>query len=85
MVPDGLGGQETRALYFAFYGQDGANGIGTKAAMVGWLMAEAVLANVGDYALTNDAYLTAIANETGNFAVNMIGQFDQPGFHYTGS
>jgi hypothetical protein len=84
MVPNGLGGQESRAQYFAFYGQDGATGIGTKAAMVGWLMAEAVQANLGDYALSNAAYLTDLANGTGGFAVNMIGHYDQPAFHYTG-
>jgi hypothetical protein len=43
-----LGGQTlTRADYFAYYGQDGANGVGTKAAMVGWLLSEAVKADLG--------------------------------------
>jgi serralysin len=37
-----LNGQTfNRADYFAYYGQDGPNGLGTKAAMVGWLLAEA--------------------------------------------
>ena len=31
----------SRSDYFAYYGQDGANGIGAKAAMVGYLLAEA--------------------------------------------
>ncbi len=84
LVPDGLGGQETRAQYFAFYGGDGPSGLGTKAAMVGWLLAEAVKADVGDYALSNDAFLTAVANGTATFGVDLIGHFDQPSFHYTG-
>ena len=37
-VPNGLGGTYTRADYFAFYGLDGPNGIGTKAAAIGWLL-----------------------------------------------
>ena len=83
MVPDGLGGSETRAQYFAFYGGDGLNGLGTKAAMVGWLMAEAATSNLGDYALSNQAYLTSVATG-GTIGVNLIGQFDQPSYHYTG-
>ena len=56
-VPNGLGGTEARAQYFAYYGLDGPNGIGTKAAMIGWLMAEAVKEDVGTYALAEDALL----------------------------
>ena len=82
MVPDGLGGTETRAQYFAFYGQDGVNGLGTKAAMVGWLLGEAVKADLGSYALANDAFLTAIANGTTTYGVNLIGQFDNPSYRY---
>ncbi len=41
-VPDGLGGTQSRAAYFAGYGQDGLDGNGTKAAMIGWLLAESV-------------------------------------------
>jgi len=52
----------TRADYFAYYGQDGANGIGTKAAMVGWLLSEAVKADIGMYAKANDAFLTDLAD-----------------------
>jgi serralysin len=75
---------ETRADYFAYYGGDGPNGIGTKAAAVGWLLAEAVKADVGDYAHSNDAYLTAIAHGSAQFGADIIGQFDQPSFHYMG-
>src|SRR5579884_115739 len=66
-VPDGLGGTYARANYFASYGGDGLTGVGTKAAMVGWLMAEAVKADLGTYALSNDAMLHAIADGTGHF------------------
>lgn len=75
---------ETRADYLAGYGGDGLTGLGTKAAMVGWLLAEAVKADVGDYALSNDAFLAAVASGTTSFGVDLIGQFDQPSFHYTG-
>lgn len=83
-VPDGLGGTYARLNYFESYGGDGANGLGTKAAMVGWLLAEGVVSDVGDYALCNDAYLKAIVEGTGSFSVNMIGLYDQTSFHVTG-
>ncbi len=50
-------GGMTRAAYFATYGGDGADGIGTKAAMVGWLMTEAVKADVGMYARANANFI----------------------------
>ena len=37
-----MGGTETRTQYFETYGQDGPNGVGTKAALIGWLLAEAI-------------------------------------------
>lgn len=75
---------ETRADYFAYYGQDGLTGIGTKAAMVGWLLAEAVKADVGDYALSNDAFLADIAAGNASFGLNLIGQYDKAAYHYLG-
>lgn len=43
-----LGGVSmTRAEYFEMYGQHGPDGIGTKAAMVGGLLAEAEKADIG--------------------------------------
>ena len=39
----------------------GANGIGTKAAMVGWLLAQAAKEDLGQYAKANDAFLTDLA------------------------
>jgi hypothetical protein len=79
------GGQTmTRGQYFALYGGDGLNGIGTKAAMIGWLMAEGVKADVGDYAKSNDAFLTDVTTHNAPFGVDIIGQYDQASFHYTG-
>ena len=73
---------DTRADYFAAYGLDGPNGIGTKAAMVGWLMAEAVKADVGTYATANDAYLVDLMDGVAPYAVNLVGTYG--GIPYTG-
>ena len=72
---------DPRADYFAYYGQDGANGIGTKAAMVGWLLAEAVKADIGTYATSSTAYFTDLADGAA-YAVNMVGVY--PGTAFTG-
>ena len=72
---------DPRADYFAYYGQDGANGIGTKAAMVGWLLAEAVKADIGAYATSSTAYFTDLADGAA-YAVNMVGVY--PGTAFTG-
>jgi serralysin len=69
----------TRAEYFASYGGDGASGIGTKAAMVGWLLGEAVKADVGLYAKANDAFLTDLADGA-TFAVDLVGVYGKPEF-----
>ena len=70
----------SRSDYFAYYGQDGANGIGTKAAMVGYLLAEAEKADVGTYAKSNDAFLTDVALHNAPFGVDLVGVYNQPGF-----
>ncbi len=62
-VPDGQGGTYTRAQYFASYGGDGLTGQGTKAAMIGWLMSEAMKADTGVYAQANDAFLADLAQD----------------------
>lgn len=73
-----LNGQKmTRAEYFAYYGGDGASGIGTKAAMVGWLIGEAVKADVGMYAKANDAFLTDLSDGA-TFAVDLVGVYGKP-------
>ncbi|HWU80304.1 MAG TPA: FG-GAP-like repeat-containing protein [Caulobacter sp.] len=69
----------TRAEYFASYGGDGSTGIGTKAAMVGWLLGEAVKADVGMYAKANDAFLTDLADGA-TFAVDLVGVYGKPEF-----
>jgi len=59
-VPNGRGGTYSRGEYFAELGGDGGNGIGTRAAMVGWLMAVAVQENKGPYAEAMHAYLADV-------------------------
>jgi len=59
-VPDGHGGTYGRLAYFLELGGDGSFGIGTRAAMVGWLMAEAVKADQGPYVAAMHAYLADI-------------------------
>ena len=61
-----------RDAYFSAYGGDGANGIGTKAAMVGWLLAEAKKADLGVMARSNDAWLTDLADGSAPFAIDIL-------------
>jgi hypothetical protein len=77
------GASMTRAQYFAAYGGDGANGIGTKAAMVGYLLAEAVKADLGMYAKSNDLFLTDAAHGT-TFNVDIVGVYGRPEFNFGG-
>lgn len=60
-VPDGRGGLISRGDYFLQFGQDGANGVGTRAAMVGWLLAEAVKGGAGPYVQATRAFLDDLA------------------------
>ncbi len=77
-----LGGRTmTRAQYFDAYGQDGPNGVGTKAAMVGWLLAEAVKADLGQYARANDAFLTDLADGAA-YGVDLVGVYGRPEYVY---
>jgi Ca2+-binding RTX toxin-like protein len=73
----------SRADYFAYYGQDGANGMGTKAAMVGWLLGEAEKADVGMYAHANDAFLLDLADGA-PFAVNLVAAYGKSEYAYSG-
>jgi hypothetical protein len=66
-----------RADYFATYGGDGQQGIGTKAAMVGWLLAEAAKADVGMYAKVNDAFLIDLADGAA-FGVDLVATYGKP-------
>ncbi|OYX04736.1 MAG: hypothetical protein B7Z12_05715 [Caulobacter vibrioides] len=63
---------DSRVDYFASYGGDGANGIGTKAAMVGWLLAEAEKADLGVMARSNAAWLTDLADGSAPFAIDIL-------------
>jgi len=63
---------DSRVDYFASYGGDGPNGIGAKAAMVGWLLAEAVKADVGVMAKSNEAWLMDLADGDAPFGVDIL-------------
>jgi len=63
---------DTRVDYLAYYGGDGPNGIGTKAAMVGFLLAAAATEDVGVMAKSNDAWLADLADGSAPFAVNIL-------------
>lgn len=62
----------TRAQYFALFGQDGVDGVGAKAAMIGWLLAEAVKADVGPYAKAQDAFLADLLDGVALFHVDLL-------------
>jgi hypothetical protein len=81
-VSNGLGGTFARADYFAYYGGDGANGAGTKAAMVGFLLAVAANEHIGVYAKANDAFLADLANDgQAKFNTSLVGTYgEQPTF-----
>ncbi len=59
-VPNGLGGTYTRAEYFAQFGGDGINGQGTKAAVVGFLLSNAVASGGGVYGAATLHYVEAL-------------------------
>jgi hypothetical protein len=63
---------ETRAQYFAAYGGDGPNGIGAKAAMVGWLLEVAVQSDLGPYAHAADAFLNDLALGNAQFNIDVL-------------
>jgi hypothetical protein len=66
--------------YFAYYGQDD---IGTKAAMVGWLLAEASKADLGMYVRANQAFLTDLADGA-DLNVDLVGVYGRPEYVYAG-
>jgi serralysin len=76
---------DSRADYFASYGGDGVGGIGTKAAMVGWLLAEAAKSDLGLYAKSNDNFLIGLAGNAANiFEVSLVGHFGATEYNYAG-
>ena len=67
-----FGGQTmTRAAYLASYGLDGQNGIGTKAAAVGYLLVEALKADLGPLAQANDHFLSDLADGAAQYNVDL--------------
>lgn len=78
-----LGGATmTRAGYLAYYGQDGANGQGTKAAMVGWLLAAAETEHIGVYAKSADAFFADQVTHN-VYGVDLIGTYAKPEYNLT--
>jgi hypothetical protein len=65
----------TRADYLALYGGDGPNGLGTKAAFAGWLLAEAVHSGLGVYATAETAYLSDLAQGHAPFNIDLVGVY----------
>ncbi len=63
---------DTRVDYLANYGGDGATGIGTKAAMVGFLLAAAATEGVGVMARSNDAWMADLADGSAPFAIDIL-------------
>ena len=74
-VADGHGGAYARQNYFAAYGGDGVTGVGTKAAMVGWLIAQADAAHVGVLETANMAYLLDLGMGKIAAAVDLVGVY----------
>jgi hypothetical protein len=61
-----------RVNFLASFSGDPAEGIGTKAAMVGFLLAAAATENLGVMAKSNDAWLADLADGSAPFAVNIL-------------
>ena len=74
---------DTRVDYLAYYGGDGANGIGTKAAMVGFLLAAAATEDVGMYSKASNDFLTDLADGA-TFAVDLVGVYGKGAYAYAG-
>ena len=86
VVPNGLGGTYTRADYFASYGGDGLSGLGTKAAMVGWLLSVAAqTGQQGPYAQAAVAYLQDLAPDgQAQFAASFLATYGAGGDYAAG-
>ena len=68
---------DTRTDYFTSYGK---TDLGTKAAMVGWLLAEAMKADVGQYAGASNAYFADLADGAA-FAIDLVGTYGKPEYN----
>jgi serralysin len=67
----------SRGDYFAYYAQDNIGGQGTKAAMVGWLLAAAQVEDIGVYAKSSDAFFSDQAGHN-VYGVDLIGNYARP-------
>jgi serralysin len=74
------GGTMTRADYLAYYGQDGVGGQGTKAAMVGFLLAAAETEHLGVYAKSADAFFADQLTHN-VYGVDLIGTYAKPEYN----
>ncbi|WP_304441769.1 M10 family metallopeptidase [Caulobacter sp. FWC2] len=72
----------TRSGYLAYYGQDGVNGQGTKAAMVGWLLAAAETEHIGVYAKSADAFFADQVTHN-VYGLDLIGTYAKPEYNLT--
>ncbi|HWT52135.1 MAG TPA: hypothetical protein VN113_08140, partial [Caulobacter sp.] len=63
---------DSRVGFLAIFGGDGPEGIGTKAAMVGFLLAAAATENIGVMAKANEAWLTDLSDGQAPFAVDIL-------------
>ena len=64
-----------RTDYFTALGGADLQNIGEKAAVVGWLLAEAVKAGVGTYATAEQSYLTDLASGLPTYGIDLVGTY----------
>jgi len=78
--PNGM----TRAEYFGEWAHDEASGQGAKAAMVGWLLAEAASADIGVYTKSTEAFFNdQMKHEAGS--VDLIGVYVKLEYNLSGA
>lgn len=62
--------------YFQYYGQTtGSTDLGTKAAMIGYLIAEGAKADIGAYAVANTAFLGHVISGDALYHVDLVGTY----------
>jgi hypothetical protein len=62
--------------YFQYYGQTtGSTDLGTKAAMIGYLMAEGAKADIGAFAVANTAFLGHVISGDAQYNVDLVGTY----------
>lgn len=70
--PSNPGSTFARSEYFEYYGN---TPLGTKAAVVGWLLAEGVNNDIGAYANANENFLTDLVDGNAQFNIDLIGVY----------